>query len=182
MNVETKNKLMIWAIVLLALMNISTIITILYNRNRAAMITNTQTPKLSESAAVKFSGRYFRDHLGFSPQQMDRFVEFNPEFRIQVLRINTELAGLRRRMLLEMSTGPSDTSRLNQLCDSIGHAHARLKKYTYQYYINIKNICDKQQKVELGQMFDEMFAGEMPAGHQGKGGPMGRRRGRNINN
>ena len=135
-----------------------------------------------ESASAKFSGRYFRDHLGFNQQQMNRFVEFNPAFRRQIMHINTELAGQRRRMLLEMSTGTSDTSKLNQLCDSIGHLHASLKKYTYKYYLDIKNICDKQQKVKLGQMFDEMFAGDMPAGHPGKGRPMGRRSGRNTNN
>lgn len=98
------------------------------------------------------------------------------------MRINSELAGQRRRMLLEMSTGSSDTSRLNQLCDSIGYVHASLKKYTYKYYLDIKNICDKQQKVKLEQMFDEMFAGDLPAGRRGKGGSMGRRNGRNKNN
>jgi hypothetical protein len=182
MKTETKIKLMIWAILLLAVMNISTILTILYNRNQADKLLNIPEQKLSENASAKFSGRYFRDHLGFNQQQMSRFVEVNPVFRRRVMGINTELADLRRRMLLEMSTGSSDTSRLNQLCDSIGHVHANLKKYTYQYYLDIKNICDKQQKVKLEQMFDEMFAGEMPAGHHGKGGPMGRRNGRNLNN
>ena len=182
MKTETKIKLMIWAILLLAVMNISTILTVLYNRDQEAKLRNIPERILPESASVKFSGRYFRDHLGFNQQQMNRFVEFNPAFRKQIMRINTELADQRRRMLLEMSTGTSDTSKLNQLCDSIGHLHASLKKYTYKYYLDIKNICDKQQMVKLEQMFDEMFAGEMPAGRHGKGGPMGRRSGRNINN
>ena len=38
MKAETKIKLMIWAIILLALLNISTILTILYNRNQAAKL------------------------------------------------------------------------------------------------------------------------------------------------
>jgi hypothetical protein len=82
---------------------------------------------------------------------------------------------------MEMSTGSSDTSRLNQLCDSIGQVHASLKKYTYKYYLDIKNICDKQQKVKLEQMFDEMFAGDMPAGRHARGGQMGGRKGKNLN-
>jgi hypothetical protein len=163
-------------------MNISTILTILINRNQAANFSYPQRQKISESASAKFSGRFIRDHLGFNQQQMNRFVEINPEFRRQVMGINNELAGLRRRMLVEMSTGSSDTSKLNQLCDSIGQVHASLKKYTYKYYLDIKNICDKQQKVKLEQMFDEMFAGDMPAGQHRKGGPMIRRGGRKINN
>ena len=182
MKTETKIKLMIWAILLLAIMNISTILTILINRNQAASFSYPHRLKISESASAKFSGRYIRDHLGFNQEQMNRFVEINPVFRRQVMDINTELGGLRHRMLLEMSTGSSDTSKLNQLCDSIGEVHASLKKCTYKYYLDIKNICDKQQKVKLEQMFDEMFAGDIPAGHFGKGGPMGRRNGRNLNN
>ena len=92
MKAETKIKLMIWAIILLALMNISTLFTILYNRNQAAKLSNTREQKLSESVSAKFSGRYFRDHLGFNQQQMSRFVEINPVFRRQVMRINSELA------------------------------------------------------------------------------------------
>ncbi len=40
MKTETKIKLMIWAILLLAVMNISTILTVLYNRDQEAKLRN----------------------------------------------------------------------------------------------------------------------------------------------
>lgn len=183
MKAETKNRLMIWAIILLALMNISTILTVLINRNQVenAITGNSSDQAKSESASVRFSGRYFRDQLGFNQQQMSRFHEFNPVFRKQIQSINTELAGQRYRMLLEMSAGSADTGRLNQLCDSIGYIHACLKKHTYRYFLDIKNICDKQQQEKLEQLFGEMFAGDMQTGHYGRG-QMGRGRGRQISN
>ena len=183
MKAETKNRLMIWTIILLALMNISTILTILYNRNQLekAKTSNSSDQTKSENASVRFSGRYFRDQLGFDQQQMSRFHEFNPVFRNQVQSINTDLAGQRYRMLKEMSAGSADTSRLNQLCDSIGYMHACLKKHTYRYFLDIKKICDKQQEEKLEQLFGEMFAGDMQTGHYGRG-QMGRRRGRQISN
>jgi hypothetical protein len=183
MKAETKNRLMMWTIVLLALMNISTILTILYNRNQLEMgkTGNSLDQTKSENASVRFSGHFFRDQLGFDQQQMNRFHEFNPTFRNQVQSINTDLAGQRYRMLSEMSAVTVDTNRLNQLCDSIGFMHACLKKRTYQYFLDIKKICDQQQQEKLVQLFGEMFAGDMQTGHYGRG-QMGRRRGRQISN
>jgi len=183
MKADTKIRWMMWAIVLLALMNISTILTILYHRSQAenVKVVNSSDHTKSENASVRFSGRYFRDQLGFDQQQMSRFHEFNPVFRNQVQSINADLAGQRRRMLSEMSAVSADTNRLNQLCDSIGYMHACLKKHTYRYFLDIKNICDKQQQEKLEQLFGEMFAGDLQTGHYGRG-QMGRRRGRQFSN
>ena len=181
MKAETKQKLMMWAIVFLALMNISTILTVLYSRNQTSKLSNTPKETTSESVSARFSGRYFRDQLDFNQQQMSRFHEFNPVFRSKVRRINSELAGQRYRMLVEMSAGSVDTVRLNQLCDSIGYMHACLKKHTYRYYLELKNICDKQQNEILEQLFGEMFAGDVQIVPHGQG-QMGRRRSRQISN
>ena len=58
-------------------------------------------------------------------------------------------------MLSEMAADNYDTIRLNTLSDSIGYLHADLKKVTYKYYLDIKNICDQQQQQKLEQLFAE---------------------------
>ena len=113
---------------------------------------------------------------------MSRFVEFNPAFRENVRNINMDLNLLRQKMLSEMAAENCDTIRLNTLSDSIGILHANLKKVTYKYYIDIKNICDQQQQEKLEQLFGGMFASDGRMGQYGKGGQQGRRRGRQFNN
>ena len=81
-----------------------------------------------------------------------------------------------------MTAEKCDTIRLNTLSDSIGILHSNLKKATYKYYIDIKNICDTQQQEKLEQLFGGMFAGDGRMGKYGKGGQQGRRRGRPFNN
>jgi hypothetical protein len=171
-----------WGIVFLILLNISTILNVIYRRNQTSKLRIAAKEKTSESASVRFSERYFRDYLGFSQHQMSRFHEFNPVFRNKVRSINSELAGQRYRMLVEMSAGSVDTVRLNQLCDSIGYMHACLKRHTYRYYLELKSICEKQQKEKLEKLFGEMFAGDSQIGLHGQGGRMGRQRGRQISN
>lgn len=184
MKTENKYSLMVWAIVILAVMNISTLATIMYN-NYQSIKTETNAvsdQKQLEADSEKFSGRYFRDQLNLSIEQMDKFKEINPVFRPKARNITIELAEKRKQMLIEMSAEKSDTLRLNALSDSIGQLHSALKKITYRYYMEIKSICDQEQQEKLEQIFGEMFTNDSSMGYPGKGGQRGWQHGRRLNN
>jgi hypothetical protein len=85
-------------------------------------------------------------------------------------------------MLIEMAAIKSDTSRLNMLSDSIGHLHSNLKKLTYGYYLDIKNICNPEQQKKLEQLFGEMFTNDAPMGFPGRGMHGGGQHGKRFNN
>ena len=175
---------MVWAIVALALLNITTLITVVYHKNQVVekgVITTPDSVK-SENASVLYSGRYFRDELNLSSEQMNKFTQFNPEFRQEVRTINLKLADKRHEMLIEMANKYSDKNKLNLLSDTIGLLHAKLKKVTYMYYLNFKNICNQEQQKKLEQLFGEMFNSDLQVIQNGRGGPGGRRYGwRNKN-
>jgi Spy/CpxP family protein refolding chaperone len=97
--------------------------------------------------------------------------------------IHVELADLRRLMLQEMSAKNSDTIKLNQLSDSIGLLHAKLKRLTYRYYLDMKDISTPEQQEKLEILFSGIFTRDIQMGRYGRGGPpAGRRQGRRINN
>ena len=114
---------MIWAIALLAVMNITTILTIIYHRHETRPGINMPVSDITggDNASVRFSGRWFRDELDLSAEQMNRFRDF-------------------------------------------------------------KDICNKEQKEKLDNMFGEIFAADIQTGRYGQGGLYGRGRGRWINN
>lgn len=184
MKAANKNNWMVWAIAVLAVMNLATLITVIYHRNKVVGQEVVFIPNQvkSESASVKYSGRYFRDELNLSNEQMKRFSEFNPGFRQEVMAINRNLDIKRREMLAEMSKKNCDTNRLNLLSDSIGYLHASLKKQTYLYYMNFKHICNEQQQEKLEQLFGEMFSSDVQMQRRGRGGPGGSRFGRHTDN
>jgi Spy/CpxP family protein refolding chaperone len=182
MKAEDKIKIMRWALVALVVLNLTTILTVIYYRNTNFREESLQegTAVQSESASMRFSGRYFRDQLNLNEEQMNRFREFNPQFRQQVRNVNYQLNDIRRKMLDEMSSPDCDSVRLNLLSDSVGLLHADLKRLTYKYYFDFKDICNNEQKVKLDQLFGEMFATDVQAGQYGPGGPNGRGRGRRF--
>jgi hypothetical protein len=184
MKAVNKNNWMVWAIAVLAIMNLATLITVMYHRNKVDEQEKIviQDQAKSESTSVKYSGRYFREELNLSDEQMKMFSEFNPEFRQKVMAINRSLDSKRHEMLVEMAEKNCDTIRLNLLSDSIGYLHASLKKQTYLYYMNFKRICNEDQQKKLEQLFGEMFSSDVQIGHPGRGGKGGRRYGRRTEN
>jgi Spy/CpxP family protein refolding chaperone len=183
MKTENRRSWMFWAIVVLAVSNVSTLATILYHQYQSAKpaVNSTEFQRQMETSAEKFSGRYFRDNLSLNNNQMDKFREFNPVFRHQARAITLELASKRMQMLNEMALPQSDTNKLNALSDSIGLLHSNLKKLTYKYYLDLKGICTAKQQEQLKQLFNEMFTNDAPMAFPGKGGP-GWQHGKRMNN
>jgi hypothetical protein len=184
MKIENKNRWMVWAIVALAILNISTLITLVYHKNQVTeseVLAKTDSVR-SETASVLYSGRYFRDELNLTSDQMNMFSQFNPEFRQDARAINIELAEKRHEMLVEMAEKNSDKDKLNLLSDSIGYLHARLKKKTFTYYLNFKAICNPDQQKKLEKLFGEVFNSDAQILQNGAGRQGGRRNGwRNKN-
>lgn len=171
MKAKNNKEWMVWAIISLAILNISTIITVVYQSNKTKQIQALPpTDQIqTESTSLQYSGRYFGDQLNLDEKQMNIYNEFNPDFRRQALDINVELNRKRNQMLTEMATKNYDTNYLNMLSDSIGFLHARLKKVTYRYYLDIKDICDQQQQEKLKILFNDMFTTDIPQGRNGNG-------------
>ena len=171
---------MVWAIVVLAVMNLSTLATIVYHHYQSGRteISQVKGQNQMEGNYQKFSGRYFRDQLDFSNDQMDKFRKFNPVFRQQAHAITIEMAEIRKQMLLELAAVKSDTPKLIILSDSIGMLHSSLKKLTFEYYLNIKNMCNTNQQKKLEQLFAEMFTNDIPMGFPGRNGPKGWQQGK----
>ncbi len=163
---------MVWAIVFLAVLNISTLATILFHQSQSKTIVanTTANQRQLEADAEAFSGRYFRDKLQLDNEQMNRFRTFNPVFRSQARVITVELGRLRREMLTEMSAAKSDTLRLAKLSDSIGILHRDLKKCTYRYYMDLKEICNETQRNQLHLLFNTLFTNDAPMAYPGRGG------------
>jgi Spy/CpxP family protein refolding chaperone len=162
MKAETRNFVLTWSVVALIVLNVSTLGTIYYNRikegKEADSGNNIQI--INQPGEDKFSGRYFRDKLNLSPEQMNMFQKFNPEFRFNAREINNRLSELRNEMLDELSSENPDRQKLTDLSDSIGYQHGKLKRLTFVYYLNIRELCSPEQRQDLRELFYNAFGSD----------------------
>jgi Spy/CpxP family protein refolding chaperone len=180
----TKNKVLIWVIVILAAINVSTLLTIIYHIHSSKIATTEFRRHNLEPETEKFSGRFFRDRLGLSKEQMDSFRESNRKFRRQAYDLTVNLSQKRNEMLEEMDKEHPDTTKLFNLSNDIGRMHSELKVLTYKYYLDIKNICTPEQKAVLRNLFKDMFGNDEKMGFPGRSGKhgMGAGDGKCVNN
>lgn len=161
-----KVKWLVWAVVILFLTNAATVGTIIYhNYRQEKSIDSTVIAKYYGGNAI--NGKFFRQTLGFTNEQMDIFRSANQQFRPQTLALTASIDSAKADMFKEMQNQQPDTLRLNELSKKIGDLHAALKLETYQFYLKIKAICSTQQKTQLEKAFEPLFINEDLTGTRG---------------
>ena len=167
-----QQKILIWSAVVLLVLNVSTLVTIGLHTLPDKEISNSDQLEMSAKlklSSENFSGRYFRDRLELTADQMNQFSKINQSFRSEAFSIQDQLAVIRKNMLEELSAEKSDMSKLNRLSTELGSLHSRLKVISFQYYLNIKELCTKEQKMKLKEIFKTFFETETPIGNPGPG-------------
>lgn len=164
-----------WAVILLMITNAVTVGTILYHNykeNSAAGIFAIQT-----GAGVNLlNGRFFRQTLGFSAEQMDSFRSINQVFHPSVMILTYGIDSLKTNMFTELQKPVPDTVFLNKMSEQIGNMHGRLKYETWHFYLHVKKICTPAQSLKWEKAFLPMLTTEnIPASSEY------RRRGLNRN-
>jgi hypothetical protein len=170
-----KNQILTWGVVLLVIMNAVTIGTILYHNYKESQ--STENIVITTGSEVNMlNGRFFRQTLGFTNQQMEAFRNVNQAFRPYAMDLTAEVDSLKSEMFNELQQASPDTLRLNSMSKQIGELHGQLKYETFHFYLNIKKICTPAQNAELEKAFLPLFKTEnITTPHQP------RRRGWNTN-
>jgi hypothetical protein len=168
----TNNKILIWMVVLLLILNIVTIATILYHNHQEKTLNDESV--IINTEGQMLNGMYLRQRLGFNDSQIAAFREANHGFRPQALTIINRIDSLKEAMFAEMRQDVSDTTKLDQLSQEIGSCHSQLKKGTYKYYLKIRAICSREQRPQFEKIFAPLFEKEALYMPQGRGRKQGR--------
>lgn len=155
-----KTKLLIWAVVLLSILNITTIATIVYRNTQEK--NDDQAVVLNTEGSDMLNGRFMKQTVGFNSEQMDVFRTSKHEFQPVANRIIYQIDSLKSEMFEELNKTNTDTAKLDVLSGQIGHLHADLKKNTCEFYLNIKTVCKPDQFIKLKEAFTPLFCTEAP--------------------
>jgi Spy/CpxP family protein refolding chaperone len=153
MNYFKQNKISTWIIVILLATNVSTITTILVNKNLNKQVSQNSVEIIIPDNGL---GRFFRDELDLTMDQHQQFRSFRQDYHINASKITKQLKGKRSEMLNELLAENSDTNNLHQIAYEIGELHRELKHQTFEYYLNLKDICTESQRRKLFSIFNSM--------------------------
>lgn len=146
-----KTNILWFTVGLLAILNATTIITMMYHNN-----VDMQEIVI-EPDAVSINGRYFRQKLGFDDNQMDGFRTANRTFRQNAGVIVDDIEIEKVAMFKELTSENPSQENIDNISVRIGELHKQLKDATATFYLSLKSICTKEQQIELQSVFAPLF-------------------------
>lgn len=176
-----KSKILTWVIVLLVVLNLSTIASIFYHHIQEKKLS-AETIQIEGQA---INGRFIRDNVGYNDEQLKAFREANLSFRPVARQIIIQIDSLKNEMFRELQKPVSDTLKLKSTSKQVGDLHGQLKEKTFEYYLKLKAFSTGEQLVKLEKIFTPLFNNvgtNMRPGMQGSGPGkgMGRRAANNY--
>lgn len=150
---DTK-KILIGLVIALALLNLSTILTIVYH---VYSEKKEQEKIVIETNSIRLDGRYFVEQLGLTSDQAVPFREAIQTFHQSAREINQQLNVNRNQLFTELRNEETDTIICQQLSAEIGILHKNLKEETYRFYLEIKRISTPDQQLKLKEIFAPVF-------------------------
>jgi len=160
----TGRNILVWAVVLLLIMNISVIATIFYKRHEQTRILIK--PPAAVIAQQMRPGLYLRNELDLSEEQFEAFNKVRMKYQLAVRDINIEINSRRKIYMDELMKANPDTEMLKTASDSIGKLHARIINETGNYYNEIKSICNEKQMKNLNTFFLRVMQTDIRPGMQ----------------
>jgi Spy/CpxP family protein refolding chaperone len=153
---NTKYRILIWIIVILAATNLSTIGSFYYHRMTEAKTTETKQEDETVIPGEQRT-RFFRDQLNLNAEQIDQFRDINRTFNRTARGIEINLARLREDLINELGKQNPDSTILNQMAVEVGNNHRELKQVTTTFYLSMKKICTTEQQIKLHEIFQSML-------------------------
>jgi len=179
----TRNRLLIWAVLILLAVNIATIISALRNSGRVRAEEMVRSEAMSDARVM-----LFREQLQLDDRQNREFIQLNRTFNQRAGRMAGRLDILRRSMIEELAKPEPDMQKVGNITDEIGSIHSSLKQETADYYLGLKSVCTPEQQERLKEMFvvmsdpesdlNQLRRGQMGPGPAERGRMRGMGRGR----
>ena len=166
------NKVLIWVIIALLVLNITAFTTVLIQRKHQTL----STPVMSHPFPVGVRpGIYLREELGLDDEQFIRFNLAREQYQRTAHHTNLRLMEKRKVFLNALFENDVDSAIILATSDSIGLLHAQLLQESGAYYHTIRAICREDQVNKLNAFFSRVVIegdnARMPHRGSVKGGP-----------
>lgn len=185
MNYFNKQRLLIWALIILVVINVTAIGTIIYQNYRFRQHTfppKFDLEKFDQNVKDRFDEHEFflRKELDLNKDQMTKFREYRRAYFQETRLLMDSLRTKRKQLMKELSNDEPDKAQLMRLSDEIGALHAELKVATVKHFLQMKKTIGPQQQHKLNRMFMDMMNNDRM--HRGKSPAHGRHRHGRKNN
>lgn len=158
-----KKRLMAYGIILLAVVNVTALFTLAYNR---------WVRRPSAPAAADTEGRLpsAKTRLLLSAEQMGEMRNLRASFEAEIKEIQLQMEEKRKALVEEMRKESQDSALIDRLIDEIGRLQSEVQKKAVRHLFKEKQLLTPEQKERFFEMFEDHVCPRLMAvGHPSRG-------------
>ncbi len=160
MDFITKQKTAFWLIVILILLNVSTLVVLILNRQN-------QGPPMPHG---KMPGdRNFFEKLNLNPEQEKAFTSYKDEYFDMIKTFNSKINKKKYELLEKLFVTEPDDKKLDNIADELGVLNAEYEKARFRHILKFKAILSEEQFQLFKNIVDRAY--KPGPGMMGHGGP-----------
>lgn len=167
MNKYTKKQLLIGGLVLLIAINLAALGTVLYNNyqqkhkqyeeiEERRFLNKNQHDSIRRPEKRDNFGRFIKDRLDFDKNQYNEFSGIRSQTRQKQMTLHNKMQAQRNRMMEELASDHPNDDKLLEINDSITYIQSELNKVLINYFKEVREICNPEQREEFNKLIREM--------------------------
>jgi hypothetical protein len=166
MDVFKQNRYLTFIIILLVVLNLATLAMVWLGRPQRSAPPNKPVVPEREQARMQ---QTLKDGLAFSDEQIERYMSLRQKYREEVRWLNDEIRRTKKQMFDEVLRDNPKPELSDSLLALTQRKQAEIERLTFQYFLDLKKLCRRNQQDKLKLIVDELFGGQPSDG--GRGNP-----------
>jgi Spy/CpxP family protein refolding chaperone len=99
---------------------------------------------------------FIRKRLNLDQNQFEQFKSLRNQSKEEQMVVKKQIDEKRRMMMSQLASEKPDTAKMNDLIKDIGVLHEELSKITMEHFLQLKSICNEEQRKELNNLIMRM--------------------------
>lgn len=154
MDIFKQRKFLIAVVTILILLNVGIITVLWMDQDDRIKIGKQPPPKPQEHNQIS---TVLKNELGFNEEQIKFYLEMRDNTRQEVERLGRQIKELKHQLFDGALTDNNDGRDFDKLLNEILMVQEQLERTTYQHFVDLKNLCNAEQKEKLHSLLDKLL-------------------------
>lgn len=152
---DSRNRILVGLVVLLAAVNVAILLTIGFNYARRG--NEFRPERKSDSPRELQHTRFLSRELNLNPEQQKVFKSLRDEYMKEVKEVKMNIRNTYRLSILELTNDTPNENTLDSLSNEIARLHKQYHQITIDHFNRVKEVCSDDQQECLRRMFLRMM-------------------------
>ncbi len=163
MDIFKQNKLLIWLIAILIILNLFSLAGIwILKTGRLLPAQQKYLPlppysQIPHSTFDRLESEGLITELNFNPEQIDRFKQINKKWDKDMKILMGNIHNIKKQILKEVLSSEPDTTKILNFLAGIGNSQYEIEKIIFMKQKEIKSLCTDEQKNQFDKIIKEII-------------------------